>query len=256
MSSAVITRRAGIGAMSVLFAAALCVLLPVSALADVSFAGENRFVMLAEQPRKAVTVVNREARENLVKIELDWGDGRQGDTPVVVTQPLLMMGAGGQKSFDVIYAGEGLPTDRESYFLLSVLEIPPVPKQANVLQITPRHRMKLFFRPKLAVDVRQVPNEIKWTLTEGEPSTIELDNPSPYYVTFTDLELVSSDSARCGSAVEHLMLAPFSNQHVTFVGCRGNASRVRYQIISDEGRPRSFEAQLQAGAPVIGLSSS
>ncbi|WP_162873694.1 fimbrial biogenesis chaperone, partial [Klebsiella pneumoniae] len=46
-----------------------------------------------------------------------------------------------------IYSGNGLPQDKETLLWINVQEIPPAPKQENVLQVAVRTRIKLFYRP-------------------------------------------------------------------------------------------------------------
>ena len=57
-----------------------------------------------------------------------WGtDGKGQALPFAVSRPLLRLGAGQRAKVEVLYQGQGLPTDRETYLLLSVLDVPHAP---------------------------------------------------------------------------------------------------------------------------------
>ncbi len=66
-----------------------------------------------------------------------------------MSRPLLRLGAGQRAKVEVLYQGQGLPTDRETYLLLSVLDVPHATGKGDALQIALRHRFKLFYRPSL-----------------------------------------------------------------------------------------------------------
>lgn len=91
----------------------------MSAHADLSFDGHNRFVMKGK--RLPITLVNEGKEPALAEISLDWGtDGKGQALPFAVSRPLLRLGAGQRAKVEVLYQGQGLPTDRETYLLLSV----------------------------------------------------------------------------------------------------------------------------------------
>lgn len=231
----------------------LLVLAPLLALAEISFGGQTRFIMSTEHSRKTVEIANHEDRDNLVQIDLEWGDGRAGELPVVVSQPLLLISPRGKKILDILYAGEGLPDDRESFFLLNVLEVPMAASEPNVLQLTLRHRMKLFYRPKLPSSLEDATAGLRWRLDMASASPLMADNPSPYYLTLTDLQAFDAHGQACGLVLEHMMLMPFSAQSPQLPGCSGTVARIDFQVVSDTGRPRPYRAFVQAGADARGV---
>lgn len=148
----------------------------MSAHADLSFDGQNRFVMKGK--RLPITLVNEGKEPALAEISLDWGTNGKGQAPpFAVSRPLLRLGAGQRAKVEVLYQGQGLPTDRETYLLLSVLDVPHAPSAPETLQIALRHRFKLFYRPPLEATVEQANQGVTWTLgTSGKPKA---RNPSP-----------------------------------------------------------------------------
>ncbi|KAB0756949.1 molecular chaperone, partial [Pseudomonas aeruginosa] len=143
--------------------------------------------------------------------------GKGQALPFAVSRPLLRLGAGQRAKVEVLYQGQGLPTDRETYLLLSVLDVPHAPSTPETLQIALRHRFKLFYRPPLEATVEQANEGVTWTLgTSGNPKA---HNPSPYHITFSQLEFLDASERSCGEAIEHLMLAPFSNHQFDIAAC-------------------------------------
>ncbi|XAF13337.1 molecular chaperone, partial [Pseudomonas aeruginosa] len=131
--------------------------------ADLSFDGQNRFVMKGK--RLPITLVNDGKEPALAEISLGWGDdGKRQELPFAVSRPLLRLGAGQRAKVEVLYQGQGLPTDRETYLLLSVLDVPHAPSAPETLQIALRHRFKLFYRPVLDTTVEQAIEDLRWTL--------------------------------------------------------------------------------------------
>ena len=104
----------------------------MSAHADLSFDGQNRFVMKGK--RLPITLVNEGKEPALAEISLDWGtDGKGQALPFAVSRPLLRLGAGQRAKVEVLYQGQGLPTDRETYLLLSVLDVPHATGKGDAL---------------------------------------------------------------------------------------------------------------------------
>nr|WP_295376351.1 molecular chaperone [Pseudoxanthomonas sp.] len=181
------------------------------------------------------------------QVSLAWGDG---DTdrilPIAVSKPLLRIVPGGRATTELFYQGQGLPQDRESYFVLSVLDVPPAAHQENHLQLAYHHHFKLFYRPALASTPDEAIARLAWEVairTGG--GRVTAHNPSPYYLTLSEVALVDATGQPCGQAVEHLMLPPFSSQALAAVDCR--PARVYYRWVSDGGHRRPHAAFLSPG---------
>ncbi|MFC5694385.1 molecular chaperone [Pseudomonas sp. GCM10022186] len=222
-------------------------------MAELSFNGENRFIMA--DARTTITLANEDKESALAQVTLDWGDGdEERDLPMALSTPLVRIPARQKATVDVLYEGHGLPEDRESYFLLSVLDVPKTPKDPNVLQIALRHRFKLFYRPALQMTPDAARAAMTWERLEGSEGQVRIGNPSPYYLTLSDIDARGPDGHSCGNPIEHLMLSPFSSHALDTPTCRPGG--FHYQVISDAGNPRPYHVTLVPGRKSQGVPRS
>lgn len=141
-----------------------------------------------------------------------------------------------------------LPKDRESLFWLNVLETPPrSPTDETVLQFTFRTRIKLFFRPaSLPSHADQAGEKLIWKRVrhaKGQTPSIEVSNPTPYYVSFGQVDV------RVGHApvsADVGMVAPFAKTLFTLAGPlpQGTKTFVQYEVINDFGGRQVIEKPL------------
>ena len=80
----------------------------------------ERIVLMEQNATQQFTLpiplVNAGKEPALAEISLDWGtDGTGQALPFAVSRPLLRLGAGQRAKVEVLYQGQGLPTDRETY---------------------------------------------------------------------------------------------------------------------------------------------
>jgi len=216
-----------------------------AARADLSFDGKNRFIMTGQ--RMAATLVNEGKTVALAEVSLNWGEPESGQSPplpLAVSKPLLQISPGKRAVVEVFYQGKGLPTDRESYLLLSVLDVPPAAKTPHSMSVALRHRFKLLYRPTLESTLDEAMAGLSWAVQKETAGSLIADNPSPYYLTLSDIEAIGTNGQPCGQPIEHLMLSPFSTQPVDIPTCQ--PASLRYQIISDAGNLRPYGATLSA----------
>jgi P pilus assembly chaperone PapD len=218
------------------FIAALFALLSNSASADISFDGYTRFIFESSHKQMTFNVVNEANETALVQVTLDWGKKRSSaHVPMALSRPLLMIPAKGKASVDIFYEGTGLPDNQESFFLLSVLEVPKEPTEGNVAQITLQHNLKLFYRPHFSESREEAVEKLRWTGTNRNPGQWQANNNSPYYLTLTEVELLGEQGQHCGTPVNHLMVAPFSTFDLAIPDCTEPPSQLSYRVISDGG---------------------
>ncbi|MBU4636608.1 molecular chaperone [Pseudomonas chlororaphis] len=216
-----------------------------TARADLSFDGQNRFIMSGQ--RMIVTLVNEGKTAALAEVSLNWGEPESGQSqplPLAVSKPLLRIPGGQKANVEVFYQGKGLPTDRESYLLLSVLDVPPATKTPHSMTVALRHRFKLLYRPPLKSTLDEAMAGLSWEMQKEAAGRLIADNPSPHYLTLSEIEAIGPNDQPCGQPIEHLMLPPFSTQPVDLPTCQ--PTRLRYQIVSDAGNPRPYGATLSA----------
>ncbi|WP_409422218.1 fimbria/pilus periplasmic chaperone [Pseudaeromonas sp. ZJS20] len=151
----------------------------------------------------------------LVQAWLDEGDpdARPDHTrvPFILLPPIFRLDPQQAQALRLTYSqSRPLPQDRESLFWLNVLDIPAKPDDsANYLQLAIRSRLKLFYRPaSLKADVRQAPARLQIRL---ENQGLRLENPTPFYVTLTELQLTQGEHTQ---PLDSLMLAPFASERL------------------------------------------
>ena len=190
MKSLICAVRAGLIALSLIASAAH---------ASVVIGG-TRVVFPAQDGEVTVRLSNQGDRPALVEAWIDRGNPQSTpdkvDVPFLITPPLFRMEAHKDQSLRIIATQAHLPADRESLFWLNVLEVPPKPTGAeaagkNLLQFAIRSRLKLFYRPDhLSGDPLTAATKVTWkAVADGRGYALELHNPTPYYITFTQSSL-------------------------------------------------------------------
>ncbi|ACB69072.1 Pili assembly chaperone, N-terminal (plasmid) [Burkholderia ambifaria MC40-6] len=219
----------------------LCAL-SVSAQAAIVITGTR--VVYPEQSREVnVRLTNIETAPVLVQSWIDDGNSEANPdeirVPFVLTPPVFRADPKKGQTLRVMYTGADLPKDRESLFWFNVLEIPPKPTSAdeqNLLQLAFRTRIKLLFRP---VALQEGPSGelLKWKVVRDEKgrNVLRVDNPSPYYVSFSRVALkVGNEEIQFDPS----MAAPFD--HMLLVQKPGTArvpvrGTVSYMLLNDYG---------------------
>jgi chaperone protein EcpD len=206
-------------------AAALCLGAPL-AHASVVITG-TRVIFNAAQDETTVRLTNQDAHPALVEAWIDDGDINStpdtAHTPFLITPPLFRMDANKDQSLRILFVpgSKPLPSDRESVFWLNVLEIPPKPTGPqyvgkNYLQFAIRTRIKLFYRPaKLPGDALTAPAHLAFKAVAGQAATLEVHNPTPYYITISSLSLDAGTKPIEGTDG---MVAPFGDLRLPLKG--------------------------------------
>jgi chaperone protein EcpD len=227
-----------------------------SASANVVIAG-TRVVFPAQDGEVTVRLSNDNTSPALIEAWIDGGDAHSTpdkvDTPFLITPPLFRMEAHKDQSLRILYSQgkQPLPSDRESVFWLNVLEIPPKPsgdetKGKNTLQFAIRSRLKLFYRPEhLPGDVQKAPEQVIWkVVADGQDYAIEVQNPTPYHITFIKLSLEVGGkqySADTGM-VDPLGTLRLKVKGLTALPAVGTP--VAYDIVNDFGAAASFKGSV------------
>lgn len=220
-------------------------LLLLSSLAHAGITlGGTRVILQAPAKEASIPVKNRGDQDVMIQ---SWVEAPEGaadkNVPFALTPALSRLGSDKQQMLRIFYQGQGLPTDRESVFWLSVQEIPARPKHENTLQLAVRQRIKLFYRPAgLSGKPEDAGANVAWRLIDhqGKPA-LEARNPSSYHVSFAGASL---DGGRYTAGTR--MLAPGATEVFELEGASGRpaATTVDYQIINDYGGVTPHSAPL------------
>lgn len=168
----------------------------------------SRVIYDAENKAATLALRNNASKAYMVQAWLESGEYNKGESiPFVVTPPLIKLESGKEAALRFIYAGQGLPTDRESQFWINIQEIPPKSDQENTLQLAIRSKIKLFYRPtKIDLRLEDAVKHLKWYVKD---QSLYLENNSPLHVTIGDLKL--NDQSAVVKSMNQDMVAPYSN---------------------------------------------
>jgi chaperone protein EcpD len=237
-------------------AAVVCGVTAFAAQAAITITG-TRVVYPAQSREVNVRLNNVEDRPVLVQAWLD--DGNADAAPNEIKVPFMLLPSvfrvephRGQ-ALRIMFTGADMPKDRESIYWLNVLEIPPKPKYAderNMIQLAFRTRIKMFYRPaSLVGDPTAERAKLKWHVVSNDKgeNILQLENPSPYYISIGKLEL---DSGGRKISLKPDMAPPFGR--VDFVSQSGKLdikalTTVSYTVLNDFGTEVKDSARLDDG---------
>lgn len=218
----------------------------------------TRVIYPAQEKQVTVSITNDE-KEFPLLVHAWIDDGHEEKTPdqlnvpFLLTLPVFRMEPGKSQSLRITHlTDKPLPADKESVFWLNVLEVPPKPKAVdgktpNTMQLAFRTRIKLFFRPaKLPGSVGDAPGQLRWKLvTEGKDHVLEASNPSPYFVSFESVALVSDGKENASDNPQ--MIAPGGTQRFPLKNLNlapGARAQVHFANINDYGQSIPHVAEL------------
>lgn len=221
------------------------------AMADLVLSG-TRVIYPAGKKDVTVQLTNKGVRPLLAQSWIDSGDATARpetvDVPFYLTPPVSRIDPDKGQTLRIVYNQKTLPKDRESIFWLNVLEIPAKAKTgdkgkaSNTLQLAFRTRVKLFFRPENLNSPRtEAAKSVNWNKTSD--TVITADNPTPYYISFSGIDLVSgSKKVAAGDS----MLAPFSKTPIKIKqSIAGSNWTVKYSSVNDYGGADNGEKALK-----------
>ncbi|WP_371972996.1 molecular chaperone [Lelliottia nimipressuralis] len=225
---------------------------------DVSKSGLTFYPMLMNYSQKdskggiVVNVVNPSASSYLLQGNINAFDPATGRAstapgagnipPFVILPPLSRLEASGRTALRVRQVGSGLPSDRESAAVVSVLAVPPQnvtdegekSKQAgkkgdgSQIQIALRMNMLLFWRPETVPE--PTPGQVAKALTfRAHGNNLEVNNPTPYFVHFAAL---SVGGERIPDSVRAAWVSPLSSH--TFSLARTISGPLTWTLTGDK----------------------
>lgn len=156
-----------------------------------------------------------------------------------------------QRTLRVLFTGDALPKDRESLFWLNLYEFSPTAKgdrqapEQQRLVVAMRTQIKVFHRPAdLPLKAEQAAGKLVFSArTEGGGVQLRIDNPSPYYVTISSLQI---RQGAISLAIAGDMLAPLSSLEFPARNLvAGQDGEVRFNWIDDDGNVESASAVLR-----------
>lgn len=186
----------------------------------------TRFVYPQGEKQLSIKVNNTSKTESF--LVQSWVENKIGEKTkdFIVTPPLYVSKPQKGTSLRLVYTGPELPKDRETLYYFIAKSIPAVEKDKtegkSVLVIAMATRLKVFVRPNgLKPDISEAPSKM---LFRKSGKNLEISNPTPYYVTMTEL--------RAGSqTLKNIMVPPKGKITVNLLV--GN--KISFRTIDDYG---------------------
>ncbi|HCR4067267.1 TPA: fimbria/pilus periplasmic chaperone [Proteus mirabilis] len=189
--------------------------------------GATRVIYFAGEKQVKLPVINNDEKRYLIQSWIENSEGKK-DNSFVITPPLFSMQGKKENTLRIIDATNNkLPKYRETLFWLSVKSIPAVEKSLaneNMLQLAIISKIKFFYRPK---DLTISPDEnYKKLQFKRNNDTLIIKNPTPYFITMTELELG-------GKKLENTMVPPFEDKSISIP--TSAYGKLSFQTINDYG---------------------
>jgi len=215
--------------LTVLFMVFLTILLSGISQAYAGVAlGATRIVYPAGQKQVSLGISNND--EKSTYLIQSWIDNAAGakTSSFVITPPLFVMKGKKENTLRIIDGtNNSLPTDKETLLWVNVKAIPSVDKtlqDKNTLQLAIISRIKMFYRPKgLTMPPEKAPASLQFSRSGN---TLTVKNPSPYYVTVTNV--ISNKKE-----LKSFMVSPMGS--ITAPIPAGASNAFSYQTINDFG---------------------
>ena len=193
----------------------------------------SRVIYSADEKAATLSIKNNAKLPYMAQIWLE--PGMATDTsqkiPIIVTPPLLRLEPQKESALRFIYSGQGLPIDRESQYWINIQEIPPKPKEKNILQIAIRSKIKLFYRPEsIKIQLPEAVKQLRWFVQDGQ---LKLENKSPLHITIGEIQFNNSAPV---SQLQQDMVAPFQTIKV-LDSPPATTKNFAYTYINDYGGP-------------------
>lgn len=148
--------------------------------------------------------------------------------PFLVTPPIFRLDPGKENLLRIIRTGGTFPNDRESIYWVNVKSIPAMVKRdSNVLQVSVKTRIKLFYRPEGINSPTE--DDYKKLSFRRDGNVIKVSNPTPYYITFLSLNIGDESIDTTSTMVPPLGTITYSLKKTPSV------NQVTWRVINDFG---------------------
>ncbi|ROM46237.1 phytochrome sensor protein [Pseudomonas poae] len=197
----------------------------------------TRLIYFGQDKAAGISVVNQASRDVVVQTWITAEDETANrDVPFAATEPLVKLGPGEHHRLRILYAGAGLPTDRESLFWLNVMEVPLKPEDPNSVQFAIRQRLKLYYRPPmLEGGSSEAVQQLAW---RHDGQSITVSNPSAFHLSLVN---VHTDTQALS---DYLLLKPHESKTLTTPGALPKGTTLHFTEINDIGLQARHRAAL------------
>lgn len=206
----------------------------------------TRLIYPAKDKEISIRVINDSAETVLLQAWISATEGGS-DIPFAVVKPLVELGRQQAHSLRILYAGKGLPSDKESMFLLNIVEAPLKPQSQHYLQMAIRQQLKLFFRPAhLQGSPQDCVAGLTWEVKNS--SSIEVANTCDFHLSLVDIEI--EIDGRSVLLSKYALLKPRERQYFTLANTQFHkAARAKFIEINDAGLRAAHEQTVKQTYP-------
>lgn len=159
----------------------------------------------------------------------------------LVLPEVLLLEPGKHQELRIVRIGGQYPTDRESVFFVNGVFVPEKHNQSTTgLNLAISLNVKMFYRPESIIDkaaIKQVAKQLKFTLT---PQQLHVQNPTPYYATFSAL---SVDSYSLKNEQLKVMVPPFGESHYSIQGIGLKTGKISWSLIDEWGNDTEMQVK-------------
>ncbi len=189
--------------------------------------GGTRVVYDGAKKEATISARNPDGKPYLIQSWIDpENSADKQPVPFIVTPPLFRLDAEGANTLRIVRTGH-LPETKESVYWLNIKAIPASsPDAKNELHISVNTRIKLFYRPA-GLNANDGAEAYKKLTFSHQGNEIQANNPTPFYVSLSDLKIGNSAIASPG------MIAPMSSKRWTVAA--PSSRQVSWQAINDYG---------------------
>ncbi|ACR68340.1 molecular chaperone [Edwardsiella ictaluri] len=193
----------------------------------------TRVIYNGDEKSASLPIHNDSVDAYMVQTWLDNGDSTKVESklPMVVVPPIVKLDAQKSAILRFIYSGQGFLQDQETLLWVNVQEIPPTPKQENVLQLAVRTRIKLFYRPgSLHTTLDEQVRKLRWQKAGHQLLAI---NDGPLHITFGSVQMQGNNGKPI--AVDTNMVNPHSRLAIAIPAGAHVGNTVSFSYINDFG---------------------
>lgn len=204
---------------------------------SLTFVKYTRLIFNANQKAISFPLKNDTASYYIVK-----GGVRnlQGNDPGKVTQDFLvlpevqLLEPGKHQELRIVRVGGQYPTNRESVFFVNGFFIPEnkTNQSDSTLNLAISINVKMFYRPESIIDkeaIKKVAKQLKFTLT---PRQLCVQNPTPYYATFSTLSI---DTYSLNNEQLKVMVPPYGESYYPIGAISSKAVKISWSLIDELG---------------------
>ncbi|KAF5271155.1 hypothetical protein FQR65_LT17710 [Abscondita terminalis] len=173
--------------------------------------GATRVIYPMEAKQVSLSVINHSKKDRY--LINSWVENKKEEKVknFLVTPPLFVAEPATENTLRIVNLVKDLPQDHKE-----------VLAEKNILQLAVLSRIKLFVRPeKLKIAPEDAITKVKFVKTaEG----VEVDNQSPYHISFVNLVLNDTK-------LDSVMAAPFEKTKIS----KTSGNKLSYQTVNDYG---------------------